>query len=215
MSSAGEWVRQGAASLGISLTPRALEQLSAYVALLSKWNRVYNLTAIRDERRIVSHHILDSLAVLAHLPQGDLLDVGSGAGLPGIPIAIAQPARKVTLLDSNQKKGAFLRQAVAELGLANAQVATGRVEDFHPPRPYAVVIARAFSDLPDFLGLAGRLCAPGGAMTAMKGLYPAAEIAQLPAGWKIESAPALEIPEVGASRHLVVLRAAEPVGFPT
>lgn len=206
MSTIENAIRQGAAGLGIALPEAAAERLSAYVGLLMKWNRVYNLTAIREEQKVVSHHILDSLVVLDHLPAGTLVDVGSGAGLPGLPIAIAQPAREVTVLDSNQKKGAFLKQAVAELGLANVQVVIERVEDFRPLRPFEVVVSRAFSDLADFVNLAGHLCAPGGTMLAMKGLYPDAEIAQLPAGWTVESAPALDIPALEASRHLVVMR---------
>ncbi|HVY08284.1 MAG TPA: 16S rRNA (guanine(527)-N(7))-methyltransferase RsmG [Burkholderiales bacterium] len=205
-------IRHGTAGLGLVLPAQAQAQLSAYVQLLLKWNRVYNLTAIRGEQKMVSHHILDSLATIDHLPPGSLLDVGSGAGLPGIPIAIAQPAREVTVLDSNQKKGAFLKQAVAELGLANTQVAVERVETHRPPHAYDVVVSRAFSDLADFVQLAGHLCAPGGVLVAMKGLYPDAEIAQLPPQWKVESAPVLKIPEVDASRHLIVMRAAQRAG---
>jgi 16S rRNA (guanine527-N7)-methyltransferase len=180
--------------------------LLAYLALLSKWNRVYNLTAIREEDRMVSHHILDSLAVLSHLPDGNVVDVGSGAGLPGIPIAIAGIGRPVTLLDSNHKKSAFLKQVVAELGLSDVRVVTERVESYHPAPTFTTVISRAFSDLADFVKLAGHLCSADGALIAMKGLHPEAEIAQLPAPWKVEKVERLEIPGLEATRHLVFLR---------
>src|SRR5262249_9791263 len=150
-------IRQGVAGLDLALPAPAVERLAAYVELMAKWNRVYNLTAIRDEQKMVSYHIVDSLAIIEHLPQGSGIDVGSGAGLPGIPVAIAQPSREVTLLDSNQKKGAFLRQAVAELGLSNAKVVIERVEAYHPAERFDVVVSRAFSDLADFVNLAGHL----------------------------------------------------------
>ena len=209
MNAVAALIRQGTAGIGMTLSPHALTQLAGYVELMLKWNRVYNLTAIREEQKIVSHHILDSLAIVGHLPEGSLLDVGSGAGLPGIPVAIAQPGRAVTLLDSNQKKGAFMRQAVAELGLDNVKVEIARAENFHPAHSYDVVVSRAFSDLADFVNLAGHLCAPGGVMLAMKGLHPDAEIAQLPGGWRVDASPSLDIPAVDASRHLIVLRAEE------
>ena len=183
-----------------------MAQLLAYLALLIKWNRVYNLTAIRDEERMVSHHILDSLAVLSHLPDSNVLDVGSGAGLPGIPIAIARPGRPVTLLDSNHKKSAFLNQVVAELDLSAARVVTDRVENYHPQQLFTTVISRAFADLADFVKLAGHLGATEGALVAMKGLRPEAEIAQLPLPWKVAKVEPLKIPGLDASRHLVFLR---------
>jgi len=183
-----------------------MDQLASYLDLLAKWNRVYNLTAIQDEAKLVSHHVLDSLAVIGHLPDGNILDVGSGAGLPGIPIAISCPGRAVTLLDSNHKKGAFLKQAIAELGIAAAQVVTARVEAYRPAELFKIVISRAFADLADFVNLAGHLCAPDGVMIAMKGLYPNDEIAHLPSSWKVEKTVRLEIPRLDASRHLVFLR---------
>ncbi len=182
-----------------------MEQLASYLDLLVKWNRVYNLTAIRDDAKLVSHHVLDSLAVVSHLPDGNLVDVGSGAGLPGIPIAISCPGRAVTLLDSSQKKGAFLRQVIAELGLATVQVVTERVEAYRPRGFFQTVISRAFSDLADFARLAGHLCAPDGVMIAMKGLHPDEELAQLPPSWKVKKTVRLEIPQLEASRHLVFM----------
>ena len=200
-------LRQGVAGMGLALPAAAMDQLASYLELLVKWNRVYNLTAIRDEAKLVSHHVLDSLAVVSHLPDGNIVDVGSGAGLPGIPIAVSCPGRAVTLLDSNHKKSAFLRQAIAELGLASVQVVTERVEAYRPSESFKTVISRAFSDLADFVKVAGHLCASDGVMIAMKGLHPYDEIAQLPSSWKVERTLRLEIPQLDASRHLVFLRA--------
>lgn len=192
--------------MGLALPAAAMDQLANYLDLLVKWNRVYNLTAIRDEAKLVSHHLLDSLAVVSHLPDGKIVDVGSGAGLPGIPIAISCPGREVTLLDSNHKKAAFLKQAIAELGLGTARVVTERVEAYRPAEPFKTVISRAFSDLADFIKLAGHLCASDGVMIAMKGLHPDEEIAQLPSTWKVEKVVRLEIPQLEASRHLVFMQ---------
>jgi len=196
--------------MGLALPPAATDQLANYLDLLIKWNRVYNLTAIHDESKLVSHHVLDSLAVVAHLPEGSIVYVGSGAGLPGIPIAIARPGLAVALLDSNHKKAAFLQQAVAELGLANTQVVLERAEIYRPVRAFNAVVSRAFSDLADFVKLAGHLCAPNGVMIAMKGLYPHDEIAQVPRCWRVETATRLVIPQVEAVRHLVILRRPMP-----
>ena len=192
----------------LTLPAAALDQLASYLHLLVKWNRVYNLTAIRDEAKMVSHHVLDSLAVVNHLPDGNILDVGSGAGLPGIPIAISCPDRVVTLLDSNHKKSAFLKQAIAELGLTTTQAVTARVETYQPLETFKIVISRAFSDLADFVKLAGHLCAVDGVMIAMKGLRPDDEVEQLPASWKVDKTLRLEVPHLEASRHLIFLRSA-------
>lgn len=198
-------LQHGAAELGVALDGRAIDRLVAYAALLDKWNRVYNLTAIREETKLVTHHLLDSLAVLPHLPAGRLLDVGSGGGLPGIPVAIVQPERQVTLLDSNQKKGTFLRQAVMELELENADVAVQRIEDHRPAHAYEGVISRAFSDLADFANLAGPSAAEGGSLIAMKGVHPHEEIARLPAAWAVGRVVELRVPQLGATRHLLFL----------
>jgi 16S rRNA (guanine527-N7)-methyltransferase len=194
--------------MGLALPATAMDQLAGYLQLLVKWNRVYNLTAIRDETRLVSHHILDSLAVVGHLPEGSVVDVGSGAGLPGIPIAISCPGRAVTLLDSNHKKAAFLKQAIAELGLPTTQIVTDRVEAYRPPELFRTVISRAFADLADFIKLAGHLCASDGVMIAMKGLHPDEEIARVPSSWLVSKSVRLEIPQLEASRHLIFLRSA-------
>jgi 16S rRNA (guanine527-N7)-methyltransferase len=199
---------EGIKALGASLPARALAALAAYLALLAKWNRTYNLTAIREPERMVTHHVLDALAVLPHLPAREnlsLLDVGSGGGVPGLPLAIARPGWRVVLLDSNHKKGAFLQQAVIELGLANAQAVIARVEDYVPAVPFDVVISRAFSDLATFAQTSARHLAAGGQLVAMKGVFPDEEVAQLPAGIRVVAAPALTVPGLPAERHLIIM----------
>lgn len=203
----------GIAALGLALPEGAEAKLLAYLALLDKWNRVYNLTAVRDAERMVSHHLLDSLAAVPYFQGGDpdsvrVLDVGSGGGLPGVPLAIARPELQVTLIDSIAKKTAFLLQTKAELGLSNLNVVTGRVEDFRPETGFDVITSRAFSDLREFATLTRHLLRPGGRWLAMKGLYPNEEIAQLPAYVKVSADHALVVPGLEASRHLIVL---EPV----
>ena len=194
---------QGISELGLTLPAGAQERLLAYLGLLQKWNRVYNLTAVRDTHRMVSQHLLDCLAATPHVAGETLLDVGSGAGLPGIPLALALPDSRITLLDSNHKKAAFLRQAVAELKLVHIEVVCERAEIWKPPRGFTVVISRAFSDLAEFVSLAGRHVAPGGRLVAMKGVHPYEEIAQLPHGWEVLQVIPLQIPGLRAQRHLV------------
>ena len=203
----------GVAALGLALPHGGVAKLLAYLALLDKWNRVYNLTAVRDAERMVSHHLLDSLAAVPYVQGGAphlvrVLDVGSGGGLPGIPLAIARPELQVTLIDSIAKKTAFLLQAKAELGLGNLNVVTGRVEDWRPAEGFDVITSRAFSDLKEFVALTRHLLKPAGRWLAMKGLYPHEEIAGLPADVKVGADHALFVPGLEASRHLIVL---EPV----
>jgi 16S rRNA (guanine527-N7)-methyltransferase len=199
---------RGLGELALELPGAAREELLRYIALLVKWNRTYNLTAVRGPLEMVSHHLLDSLAVLPHLPhlpaQAALADVGSGAGLPGIPLAIAQPAWRVTLAESNQKKLAFLRQALIELRLANVEVREGRVEAWQPRAGFAIVISRAFADLSAFAAACQHLVAPGGVLAAMKGAHPGAELART-AGWDCSIVP-LQVPLLAAKRHLVLCR---------
>ncbi|NDP48080.1 MAG: 16S rRNA (guanine(527)-N(7))-methyltransferase RsmG [Sulfuriferula multivorans] len=200
----------GIAALGLALPEGAEAKLLAYLALLDKWNRVYNLTAVRDVERMVSHHVLDSLAAVPFFQGGcadttRVLDVGSGGGLPGIPLAIARPELQVTLIDSIAKKTAFLLQAKAELGLPNVQVITGRVEDFQPESPFDVITSRAFSDLKEFVTLTRHLLAPSGHWLAMKGLMPHEEIVSLPDWARVSADHALAVPGLEASRHLIVL----------
>jgi 16S rRNA (guanine527-N7)-methyltransferase len=201
-------LRRGLGELSLQPPPEAFEKLLAYLELLAKWNRIYNLTAIRDPLRAVSLHLLDSLAVLRELAAdpGPLADVGSGGGLPGIPIAIVEPTRRVTLNDANEKKGAFLRQAVIELRLHNADVHVGRSEDWRPAERFAVVISRGFASLFDFLSACRHLAASGGMLAAMKGAYPEAELAQLPPGCDCRDVRRLQVPLLQAERHLVVCR---------
>ena len=200
----------GIAALGLTLPGGAEAKLLAYLALLEKWNRVHNLTAVRGAERMVSHHLLDSLAAAPFFQGGasDLirvLDVGSGGGLPGIPLAIARPELQVTLIDSVAKKTAFLLQAKAELGLNNVNVVTGRVEDFRPGTRFDVITSRAFSDLKEFVTLTRHLLEPAGRWLAMKGLMPHEEIAYMPDWVKVSANHALFVPGLEASRHLIVL----------
>jgi len=204
---------QGADALGTALPSGALSQLSAYVALLLKWNRVYNLTAIREPLRVVTHHLLDSLAVLPVLQNAlragqdvRLLDIGSGAGLPGLVLAIACPGWYVVMSESSRKKGAFIVQGAAELGVRNAEVAIGRVEDYRPAALFDIVIARAFADLATFVRAASRYVAKSGVIVAMKGAYPRAEIEALPAAIRVLAVPRLDVPGLDAERHLVLMQ---------
>jgi 16S rRNA (guanine527-N7)-methyltransferase len=200
------------AKSGVDLPAALAPKLDAYLALLAKWNRTYNLTAIRERERMVTHHLLDCLAVLPELDrlagarQPAVLDVGSGGGLPGIPIAVARPGWRVTMVEPVQKKGAFLVQAIAELGLGNARAAVVRVEDLHAAAPFDIVVSRAFSDLASFAAAALPHMAHEGRLVAMKGVHPDAELAELPATVEVVAAPALDVPFVDGARHLVVMR---------
>lgn len=193
----------GIAALGLALDAGQQERLLAYLALLVKWNKAYNLTAIRDPLEMVTKHLLDSLAVLPHLHGARVLDVGSGAGLPGIPLAIADPQREYTLLDSNGKKTRFLLQAKGELGLSNLSVVHSRLEQYRPGQLFDTVTARAFASLADMTAGAASLLAPGGALLAMKGEYPQQELDALPPGFAVREIIALTVPGLEAQRHLV------------
>jgi 16S rRNA (guanine527-N7)-methyltransferase len=202
-------LERGLQELEISLDADLRERLLQYVALLTKWNRTYNLTAIRDPLAMVSHHLLDSLSVLPHLPlptSASLADAGSGAGLPGIPLALARPQWHMTLVESNQKKCAFLRQAVIELALDNVQVFATRVEDWRPATPMALVISRAFTRLSQFVEACRHLVAPRGFLAAMKGKEPRDELDELPADVKCKAVIALRTPFLDAERHLVLCK---------
>lgn len=196
---------QGVIELGLTLPAGAQQRLLAYLELLQKWNRAYNLTAVRQVPRMVSYHLLDCLAAAPHVAAATLLDVGSGAGLPGIPLAMALPDSRVTLIDSNHKKAAFLRQVVMELKLANAEVVCERAETWKPAVAFDVVISRALSDLAEFVSVAGRHAAAGGRLVAMKGVHPYEEIARLPTGWHVLEVIPLLVPGVRAQRHLVLV----------
>lgn len=200
---------QGVGELGIALPAPAQQCLLHYLALLQKWNRVYNLTAVREPHRMVSEHLLDCLAVAPYIGEKTTLDVGSGAGLPGVPLAVALPGSRVTVLDSSHKKAAFLQQAVTELKLGNVAVTCERVESWMPAARFQVVISRAFSDLGEFVTLAGRHAAAGGRLAAMKGVHPYDEIANLPHGWRVSEVLPLAVPGLRAKRHLVLLQRVE------
>jgi 16S rRNA (guanine527-N7)-methyltransferase len=210
MSDARELERELAAP-GLKLTDAQSATLGRYLDLLEKWNRVYNLTAIRDRGRMLTHHLLDSLVVLPHVRGPRVLDVGSGAGLPGIPIAIASPALQVTLLEPNRKKSAFLTQAVAELRLANAAVVTERVEAWQTEQRFDTIVSRAFAEVGEFVALSGRLLAPAGILAAMKGVHPFEEIERLPQGFTVQQVIPLRVPGLDAERHLVLVRKATVV----
>ncbi len=202
---------EGLAALGIDLPATAREQCLALLHLLETWNRHFNLTALRTPSDMVTGHLLDSLAVLLHLPPGALLDVGTGAGFPGLPLAIARPDTRHVLLDSNLKKTRFVQHAALELGLANVEVVRARAEDFRPPAPFPVVIARAFAPLPRLLRLLGHLCAPGGRVLALKGPAAAAELTDLPADFEhVETIPLAAQP--GRAQRTLVMLARRAVG---
>ena len=203
-------LKEGAAALGVELTEHQHEQLLDYVALLAKWNAVYNLTAIRDPRQMLIQHILDSLSIVPHLParaDATVLDVGSGGGLPGIVLAIVLPEWTITTNDIVHKKTAFQAQAKAELGLSNLSVVTGRVETLRAgaevPAKFDVIVSRAFAELTDFVTLARHLVAEHGAIWAMKGVRPDGEIERLPAGTHVEQIIRLNVPSLDAERHLI------------
>lgn len=201
-------LHDGIASLGLHLPSDqadAMEaKLMAYLRLLSKWNRTYNLTAIRNEAEMVTHHLLDSLSLAPYLEDVDsLADVGSGAGLPGIPLAIIRPDLKITSIETVEKKVAFQQQAKIELKLANFTAHGGRVEKTQGQ--FAAVTSRAFADLADFVTWSGHLVRPGGRLLAMKGVYPADEIARLPEGWRLVESKELKVHGLDAERHLLVV----------
>ncbi|MDE3012340.1 MAG: 16S rRNA (guanine(527)-N(7))-methyltransferase RsmG [Pseudomonadota bacterium] len=202
-----ELLQQGLHALACELPEGASEALLDYLVLLEKWNRTINLTAIRERERMVTQHLLDSLSVLPSLGAADhrLVDIGTGAGLPGIPLAIARPELQVTLVEPNQKKVAFLRQAKAELNLSNVEVQGVRAEDVVAGQGFDVVISRAFADLPDFVKVGARLVAPKGRLIAMKGLVPYEEIARLPADAST-TVHAVDVPQLAATRHLIEVR---------
>jgi len=188
----------------LGLDPALAEPLLAYLALLARWNATYNLTAIRDPREMLAKHLLDSLAMHAHLDGIEsLADLGTGPGLPGIPLAIARPGLQVTLVESNGKKARFLREAARQLKLGNASVVESRIETFDAAGRFDAITARALATLPLILQLGGHLLQPQGRLLAMKGVVPGDEIAALPAGWRVAAVHPLRVPGLDAERHLV------------
>lgn len=198
-------LEHGTAELGLALGHGARIQLLQHLALLEKWNRVHNLTSVRDTAKAVSVHLLDSLAVVPYLNAKQLLDAGSGAGFPGIPIAVARPEMQIELLDSSHKKCAFLTQAVAELGLKNVRVTCERIESWRPGRQFDCIISRALAEIAEVVASTGRLLAPGGVIAAMKGVYPFEEIDRVPPGFRVKQVHALAVPGLDAERHLVLI----------
>ena len=205
MPSVSQGLAAGIIGLDLKLGPQQQAMLLDFLALMLKWNRVYNLTAIREPERMVSHHLLDSLAIVPHVDGENILDVGSGAGLPGIPLAVARPDISVTMLDSNHKKTAFIQQAIAALGLKNARVISERVENLRMPQLFDVIVSRAFAELSDFVTQSGHLLDEGGEFVAMKGQQPDAEIARLPDSFGVKKMLRLVVPGLDAERHLVFI----------
>lgn len=192
----------------LGLAAAYADPLLAYLALLARWNRTYNLTAIRDPREMVVRHLLDSLAMRPYIEAGTLADLGTGPGLPGLPLAITRPQLRVTLVESNGKKARFMREAVRQLGLGNARVAESRAESLAEPAGYDHLTARALDTLDGIIAVGGHLLKPGGTLLAMKGVHPHAEIAALPAGWRVQDVHPLRVPGLDGERHLVVVRKA-------
>ena len=195
----------GLAQLALPVSTAAASKLQAFIALLEKWNQAYNLTAVREPTQMVSRHVLDSLAVLPHVQGPRVLDIGTGPGLPGIPLALAKPEWHFTLLDANAKKTRFVTQAVAELKLQNVEVVQARVEKFAPTQRWDTVVTRAFGSLAEIVAAAGHLVAPHGRVVAMKGVYPEEELAALPTGFQLKAVEALKVPQLEAARHVVIV----------
>lgn len=202
---AGQLTR-GAKEMGIALSDSQAKQLLDYMALLNKWNKAYNLTAVRNPDEMVSRHLLDSLSILPLVGTGRWLDVGSGGGMPGVILAIMLPANPFTLLDSNGKKTRFLTQVKLELGLENMQVVNSRVEAFSPDLPFDGIVSRAFSSLADFTNLTRHLSTADTRWLAMKGLYPEEELQALPDDFEVQRSIELMVPGCVASRHLLILQ---------
>jgi len=197
---------EGIDAMRLDVSPAQQDKLMNYLALMFKWNAVYNLTSLRDPMQMVTHHLLDSLAAVpAFAAAKNVLDVGSGGGLPGIVLAIVRPDMKVSMIDTVHKKTAFLTQVKAELGLANVTVYTARVEQLQVSDKFDVITSRAFADLSDFVNWSSHLLADGGRYIALKGVAPKDEQERLPAEWKIDKVEPLEVPRLGAERHLVFI----------
>lgn len=210
-------VQQLALQLDMRQTAQLLAQLQAYLALLVKWNAVYNLTAVRDPLQMVSQHLLDTLAVLPAFGDAqNVLDVGAGGGLPGVVLALwaalVHPDMRISMIDSVHKKTAFLTQVKTELGLHNVTIYSGRVEQLQVEQPFDVITSRAFAELADFVSWSQHLLAPGGRFIALKGLYPTAELARLPAVWQVSAVLPVQVPGLDVQRHLVIVQRTSATG---
>jgi len=210
-SSDQDLLEKGIANLRLGLNSEQHAQLFKYGQLIQKWNRVYNLTAIRDNRELITHHLLDSLAVLPEIacalqatPNPRVLDVGAGAGLPGLVLAIARPNWQITLIDTVQKKAAFMQQAIASLGLKNAHAVHGRVEEYQPGVPFDLICSRAFSSIDNFIALSQHLLAEGGQFAALKGRVEVDS--EVPAGWRIDALHPIQVPFLDEARHLFMIK---------
>ncbi|MBW8897918.1 MAG: 16S rRNA (guanine(527)-N(7))-methyltransferase RsmG [Massilia sp.] len=197
-------LEEGIGAMRLDVSPAQREKLMDYLALMFKWNSVYNLTSLRDPMQMVTHHLLDSLAAVPAFAQAhNVLDVGSGGGLPGIVLAIVRPDMKVSMIDTVHKKTAFLTQVKAELGLSNVTVYTARVEQLQVSDKFDVITSRAFADLSDFVNWSSHLLADGGRYIALKGVAPKDEQERLPADWQVTGVEPLQVPRLSAERHLV------------
>ncbi len=201
-----ELLEDGILELGLEERLGGDDLLMEYVTELMNWNRVYNLTSVRKPTDIITRHILDSLTILDHLHGDRILDIGTGAGLPGIPLAIACPEREFVLLDSSSKKLRFVQQTLGILNLDNVMLENTRVDEYQADEPYDTIICRAFSDLPDFYRYAEPLCSTEGRMLAMKGVYPMTEVESLEDKSVIDDVVALKVPGLDAERHLVIMQ---------
>lgn len=199
-------LREGLANMGLTLDEAVQARLLAFLTLLNKWNRAYNLTAVRDPKHMVSRQLLDSLSILGFVTTDHLLDVGAGGGLPGIPLAIVRPESRFTLLDSNSKKTRFLTQCVLELGLRNVEIIHGRAEQCQPQQPFKQISSRAFSALDNLVDWCGNLLATDGEFLAMKGQFPDDEVAALPEHWQVAYQQSLSVPGSDGHRHLLIVR---------
>ncbi|HEY6484224.1 MAG TPA: 16S rRNA (guanine(527)-N(7))-methyltransferase RsmG [Steroidobacteraceae bacterium] len=202
---------QDSASLGVQLSESAAGRLLRLLQELARWNHTYNLTAIRGSERMLTHHLLDSLSIQCDLRGTQVADVGTGAGFPGLPLAVADPDRQFTLIDSNGKKIRFVRHAVRELGLTNVDALHARVETLEVGQPYDTIVSRALAPLPQMLGQVARLCGPATQVLAMKGKWPTAEIEALPAGWYESGSRQVLVPGLDEARCVIGLRSAAPL----
>ena len=199
-------LKEGIEETSLSISDQQQQQMIEYLKLLTKWNKAFNLTSITDRKEMVIKHLLDSLIALPWIKGTSVLDVGTGAGIPGVPLAIAKPELSFTVLDSNGKKTRFIKQAISELGIQNVQVAQARTENFHPESPFQQIICRAYSSLTKFVEQTGSMMHPSIELLAMKGQFPTSEIEELPNSVVVEDQIELSVPYLHEQRHLIILK---------